>query len=70
MTEDPAGTWTATVDFKAGDEFKVRQGLGWDVNFGADGVLGGDNIVIDADGTYLVTLVYDGTNATLTCEAQ
>lgn len=70
MTEDPAGTWTATVDFKAGDEFKVRQGLGWDVNFGVDGVLGGDNVVIDADGTYLVTLVYDGTNATLTVEAQ
>lgn len=70
MTEDPAGTWTATVDFKAGDEFKVRQGLSWDVNFGVDGVLGGDNIVIDADGTYLVTLVYDGTNATLTVEAQ
>jgi arabinogalactan oligomer/maltooligosaccharide transport system substrate-binding protein len=70
MTEDPAGTWTATVDFKAGDEFKVRQGLSWDVNFGADGVAGGDNVVIDADGTYLVTLVYDGENATLTCEAQ
>ena len=70
MTEDPAGTWTATVDFKAGDEFKVRQGLSWDVNFGADGVAGGDNVVIDADGTYLVTLVYDGTNATLTVEAQ
>ena len=68
MTEDPAGTWTATVDFKAGDEFKVRQGLAWDVSFGVDG--GADNVVIDADGTYLVTLVYDGTNATLTCEAQ
>lgn len=70
MTEDPEGTWTATVDFKAGDEFKVRQGLSWDVNFGADGVAGGDNVKIEADGTYLVTLVYDGTNATLTCEAQ
>jgi arabinogalactan oligomer/maltooligosaccharide transport system substrate-binding protein len=70
MTEDPAGTWTATIDFAAGDEFKVRQGLSWDVNFGADGVAGGDNVVIDADGTYLVTLVYDGENATLTCEAQ
>ena len=70
MTEDPEGTWTATVDFKAGDEFKVRQGLSWDVNFGADGVAGGDNVVIDADGTYVVTLVYDGTNATLTVEAQ
>ena len=71
MTEDPEGTWTATQEFKAGDEFKVRQGLSWDVNFGADGVAGGDNVVIDADGTYLVTLVYnaDGT-ATLTVEAQ
>jgi arabinogalactan oligomer/maltooligosaccharide transport system substrate-binding protein len=70
MTEDPEGTWAATLDFQAGDEFKVRQGLSWDVNFGADGVAGGDNVVIDADGTYLVTLVYDGENATLTCEAQ
>jgi arabinogalactan oligomer/maltooligosaccharide transport system substrate-binding protein len=70
MTEDPAGTWTATIDFAAGDEFKVRQGLSWDVNFGADGVAGGDNVVIDADGTYLVTLVYDGENATLTCVLQ
>jgi arabinogalactan oligomer/maltooligosaccharide transport system substrate-binding protein len=70
MTEDPAGTWTATIDFVAGDEFKVRQGLSWDVNFGADGVAGGDNVVIAEDGTYLITLVYDGENATLTCEKQ
>ena len=70
MTEDPAGTWTATVEFKAGDEFKVRQGLSWDVNFGVDGAPNGDNVKIEADGTYVVTLVYDGTNATLTCVAQ
>jgi arabinogalactan oligomer/maltooligosaccharide transport system substrate-binding protein len=70
MTEDPAGTWTATIDFVAGDEFKVRQGLSWDVNFGADGVAGGDNVVIAEDGTYLITLVYDGENATLTCDKQ
>lgn len=72
MTEDPAGTWTAEQEFKAGDEFKVRQGASWDVNFGADGVAGGDNIKIETDGTYVVTLVYDkdaGT-ATLTVTAK
>ncbi len=72
MTEDPAGTWTAEQEFKAGDEFKVRQGASWDVNFGADGAANGDNIVIEADGTYVVTLVYDagaGT-ATLTVTAK
>ncbi|MCM1561023.1 MAG: extracellular solute-binding protein [Butyrivibrio sp.] len=72
MTEDPAGTWTAEQEFKAGDEFKVRQGASWDVNFGKDGAAGGDNIVIEADGTYVVTLVYDSAagTATLTVEAK
>lgn len=72
MTEDPAGTWTAEQEFKAGDEFKVRQGASWDVNFGADGVAGGDNIKIEADGTYVVTLVYDSAagTATLTVTAK
>lgn len=72
MTEDPAGTWTAEQEFKAGDEFKVRQGASWDVNFGVDGVAGGDNIVIEADGTYVVTLVYDSAagTATLTVTAK
>lgn len=72
MTEDPAGTWTAEQEFKAGDEFKVRQGASWDVNFGVDGAAGGDNIVIDADGTYIVTLVYDSAagTATLTVTAK
>ncbi|MDE5587779.1 MAG: extracellular solute-binding protein [Acetatifactor sp.] len=72
MTEDPAGTWTAEQEFKAGDEFKVRQGASWDVNFGVDGAPGGDNIVIEADGTYIVTLVYDSAagTATLTVTAK
>lgn len=72
MTEEPAGTWTATQEFKAGDEFKIRQGASWDVNFGADGALNGDNIVIEADGTYVVTLVYDSAagTATLTIAAE
>ena len=70
MTEDPAGTWTAEQEFKAGDQFKVRQGASWDVNFGADGAADGDNIVIEADGTYVVTLIYDSAagTATLTVE--
>ena len=66
MTEDPAGTWTAEQEFKAGDEFKVRQGASWDVNFGVDGTFNGDNIKIDADGTYVVTLVYDSAAETAT----
>lgn len=72
MTEDPAGTWTAEQEFKAGDEFKVRQGASWDVNFGVDGARDGDNIKIEADGTYVVTLVYDSAagTATLTVTAK
>ena len=66
MTEDPAGTWTSdALEMKAGEEFKVRQGLSWDVNFGVDGVPGGDNIKVEADGTYKVVLVWDGTTATV-----
>ena len=35
MTEDPAGTYTSeALELKAGEEFKVRQGASWDVNFG------------------------------------
>ena len=41
------------IEFKAGDEFKVRKGGDWAVNFGATGA-GGDNVVIEADGTYKV----------------
>lgn len=72
MVEDPAGTWTIEQEFKANDEFKVRQGASWDVNFGVDGAPGGDNIKIEADGTYVVTLVYDSAagTATLTVTAK
>jgi len=70
MTEDPEGTWTVTQEFKAGDEFKIRQGASWDVNFGVDGEVNGANIVIEEDGTYLITLVYDGTTASVTVEKQ
>ena len=38
MTEDPTNTWTSkAITLAEGDEFKVRQGLSWDVSFGKDG---------------------------------
>jgi len=59
MTEDPAGTYTSDVlELKAGEEFKVRQGASWDVNFGVE--FNGANIVVEADGKYYVQLVWDG----------
>jgi len=59
MTEDPAGTFTSDVlELKAGDQFKVRQGASWDVNFGQG--FNGANIVVETDGKYKVQLVWDG----------
>ena len=59
MTEKPAGTYTSEVlELKAGEEFKVRQGASWDVNFGVE--FNGANIVVEADGKYQVQLVWDG----------
>ena len=59
MTEEPANTWTSVViDAKKGEEFKVRQGLSWDKNFGVE--FNGANIVVEADGKYQVKFVWDG----------
>ena len=59
MTEGPDGTYTSEpLELKAGEEFKVRQGASWDVNFGVE--FNGANIVVEADGTYKVQLVWDG----------
>ncbi len=67
MTKTAENTYTSeALELKVGNEFKVRQGASWDVNFGADGVAGGANIVVEADGTYQIQLVYDGTTATIT----
>ena len=46
--------YSEAIKFAAGDEFKIRQGGGWDVNFGKDGVPGGDNIVAEEDGYFFV----------------
>ncbi len=56
----------AGVELHANDEFKVRQGHNWDNNFGANGVAGGDNIKVEADGTY--TIVFDSATGMITLE--
>ncbi len=54
MTEVEPGVFQSDpLDLAAGDELKVRQGASWDVNYGVDG-LDGSNLVVDADGTYIV----------------
>jgi len=59
MTEDPENTWlSVAIDMKAGEEFKVRQGLSWDNNFGVE--FNGANIAVEADGKYQVKFVWDG----------
>ncbi len=58
MTEDTSTGISVFVsepiEFAEGDEFKVRQGAAWDVNYGATGK-DGDNVVIEAAGTYVVS---------------
>ena len=59
MTEVSAGTYLSEVlELHAGEEFKVRQGASWDVNFGVE--FNGANVVVEADGKYQVQLVWDG----------
>ena len=67
MKEEPAGTWTSieAFDLTAGTEFKVRQGMGWNVAFG-DNTANADtsipltdkpNYKVEADGKYYIQLV-------------
>ena len=70
MTEDPAGTWTSVaIDMTAGEEFKVRQGLSWDNNYGANGESNGANIVVETTGKYQVKLVIADDAVTITLVA-
>ena len=64
MEQKPAGTWMTKepIAFAAGDEFQVRQGKAWDVQFGKvgdDGKSTKDNFVIETAGKYYVKLVFD-----------
>ncbi len=55
MTKVEEGVFeTEAMELHAGEEFKVRQGASWDVNYGKNGVAGGDNCVVEADGTYRI----------------
>ena len=70
MTEVEPGVFESeALELKAGEELKVRQGASWDVNYGADG-LNGANVVVEADGTYIVRLTIDGENGTIELIAQ
>ena len=70
MTEVSEGVFESeALELKAGEEFKCRQGAAWDVNFGVDG-LNGANVVVEADGTYIVRLTTDGETGTIELIAQ
>lgn len=68
MIQNPENTWYSDcIDFAAGDQFQVRQGKAWDVQFGAVGEDGNstkDNFVIETAGKYFVKLVFDPTTLT------
>ena len=51
MTENPTNTWTSeAITLTEGDEFKVRQGLGWTVAFGGSAIgQTSDNVVVTAE---------------------
>ena len=64
MTETEAGVFVSEpLELHAGDEFKVRQGASWDVNYGENCEANGANIKVAADGKYTVKL--DLNNLTL-----
>ena len=66
LTSVGEGVWESEVlELEAGKQFKVRQGASWDVNFGKDGVPGGDNIIVETTGNYKVRFTFDGTTAVI-----
>jgi len=67
MESDEANSWSAEIELKAGDEFKVRADGAWDNSWGGDE---GANLVCEADGTYIVTITFDGANATVSVDAE
>ncbi len=54
MEANGENSWTAEVELKAGDEFKVRADGAWDYSWGD----GADNLKCEADGTYIVTITF------------
>ncbi len=59
MTKTSDNTWESEVlELNAGEEFKVRQGAAWDVNFGVE--FNGANVVVETTGKYIVKLTWNG----------
>ena len=56
MVDMGDGIWITESCFymEAGTEFKVRQGKDWKVNYGAGGILDGNNFVVEETGTYYI----------------
>lgn len=68
-----AGVYTATMTLTGGNEIKFRANNDWPVNLGGDIdnlTVGGANIVVPEDGTYLITLDLSTTPFTVTMENQ
>ncbi len=60
MTEISENTWESDVLYlQAGEEFKVRRGYNWDINFGT-GFNSAYNFVVEETGYYIVHFVWDG----------
>ena len=59
MTKDGDNKWTAEVTLAAGDEFKVRADGDWDNSWGDPSTESG-NCACAADGTYIVTITFNG----------
>lgn len=66
MEKTGDNVWTGEVTMKTGDEFKVRADGAWDYSWGN----GSDNLVCEADGTYVVTITFNGTEATVEAVAK
>ncbi len=58
--------WSGEVELKAGDEFKVRADSDWAYSWGD----GENNLVAEADGTYVVTITFNGMDATVEAVAK
>ncbi|MBO4452721.1 MAG: hypothetical protein J5793_02180 [Clostridia bacterium] len=66
MTAGENNTWTAEVELTAGAELKVRADGAWDYSWGD----GEGNFTVEADGTYVVTITFEGETGTVTVTAK
>lgn len=77
MTKGSGNTWTASLEYRAGDLFKFRMNSSWDVNLGLDGNVApngtgygatlkqdGSNISLPENGVYTITLDLDNVSFT------